>query len=159
MLLAGAGPSLADHMAAASVAHSQTLPTHQPLLVHMASPSRTADLAHAAPGAYGAPPPYQQRAVAVDGAGAGAAPAGHMLSDEVQRSGGPALTPEELMLASGAFNPDKYREYSRQVCVGGGGGSVGQGGVVGWKCGAPALVQPTAGTPAVVPKQHGRSAV
>ena len=31
------------------------------------------------------------------------------------RGAGPALTEDELLMACGAFNPDKYDEYNRQV--------------------------------------------
>ena len=33
----------------------------------------------------------------------------------VAATGGPALTEDELMMASGAYNADKYNEYQRQV--------------------------------------------
>jgi hypothetical protein len=31
------------------------------------------------------------------------------------RTAGPALSSDEMLMASGAFSPDKYNEYNRQV--------------------------------------------
>ncbi|GAX73021.1 hypothetical protein CEUSTIGMA_g473.t1 [Chlamydomonas eustigma] len=37
------------------------------------------------------------------------------VSAVLTRTAGPALTTDEMLMASGAFNPDKYNEYNRQV--------------------------------------------
>lgn len=70
-------------------------------------------------------------------AGAG----GGSLADHVARDSGvrvqgeaqgPALTEEEFRMASGAFDPDKYEEYNRQVGGWVGGVAGRKGGWVGW---------------------------
>ncbi len=90
MILFAGGTTLADHLAISTPPH-----------ITLASPNTVVHTVHRTIPL--SPPVDPQEAWLVNE------------MDQDRHQGGPALTDDELLLASGAYHPDKYREYNRQV--------------------------------------------